>query len=137
VRLSLPLRRPREHSDIDSGHEGEHYRSLHAGGPNWYKADPSLRSFLLTLKNPHNCPAWKFALKGTMKDKAIHCTASRGPDFSDIDVSNRCNTTSDSFTCDVGLTYAHNTKSATNPFFTGSEDFIAKEIEGLEITSPA
>jgi hypothetical protein len=84
--------------------------------------------------NQHNFPAWKFALKGTMKNKAIHWGASRGPDFSDIDVSNSCNITSDGFSCDVGFTYAKNPKSATDPFFTGSEDFTVKEFVVFEIT---
>jgi hypothetical protein len=37
------------------------------------KADPSLKSFLFTLRNPHNVPARRFALKAEMKDKAISC----------------------------------------------------------------
>jgi hypothetical protein len=42
-----------------------------------YKADPSLKSFLFTLKNPHNVPARKFALRE--KDKAIAITAPQTP----------------------------------------------------------
>jgi hypothetical protein len=37
------------------------------------KADPSQKSFLFTVKNPHNVPARTFGLKGEKKDKAIHC----------------------------------------------------------------
>jgi hypothetical protein len=33
-----------------------------------HKADPSLKSFLFTLKNPHNFPARRFALKAEKKD---------------------------------------------------------------------
>jgi hypothetical protein len=43
------------------------------------KADPSLKSFLSTLKNPHNFPARKFALRAEEKDKAIWCDSLRGP----------------------------------------------------------
>jgi hypothetical protein len=39
----------------------------------WGKADPSQKSFLFTLKNPHNFWARRFALKAEKKDKAIHC----------------------------------------------------------------
>jgi hypothetical protein len=38
------------------------------------KADPSLMSFLFTLKNPHNVPARRFALKAEKKNKAISCS---------------------------------------------------------------
>jgi hypothetical protein len=34
-------------------------------------ADASLKSFLFALKNPHNFPARKFALKAEQKDRAI------------------------------------------------------------------
>jgi hypothetical protein len=36
-----------------------------------YKCDDSLKSFLFTLKNPHNIPARKFALKDEEKQRAI------------------------------------------------------------------
>jgi hypothetical protein len=37
------------------------------------KADPSLKSFLFTLKNPDNVPARRFALKSEEKENAINC----------------------------------------------------------------
>jgi hypothetical protein len=40
---------------------------------NWWKEDDSLRSFLFTLKNPHNFPARKFALKTEKRHQAIGC----------------------------------------------------------------
>jgi hypothetical protein len=46
-----------------------------------YKADPSLKSFLFTLKNPHNVPARKLALTAESKDQAIGCDSSSGPNF--------------------------------------------------------
>jgi hypothetical protein len=45
------------------------------------KADPSLKSFLFTLKNPHNVPARRFALKAEKKDWAIRCDSNWGPNF--------------------------------------------------------
>jgi hypothetical protein len=46
-----------------------------------YKADDSLKSFLFTLKNPHNIPAKRFALKAKMKHRTINCFAEWGPRF--------------------------------------------------------
>jgi hypothetical protein len=42
------------------------------GKNNCAKADPSLKSFVLTLKNLHNFPARKFALKVEKKHQAIY-----------------------------------------------------------------
>jgi hypothetical protein len=42
---------------------------------NCQKSDPSLTSFLFTLKNPHNVPARRFALKAEEKDHAIICNS--------------------------------------------------------------
>jgi hypothetical protein len=36
-----------------------------------HKADPSLKSFIFTLKNPHNLLARRFALKAERKNEAI------------------------------------------------------------------
>jgi hypothetical protein len=55
------------------------------------KAGPSLKSFLFTLKNPHNFPARKFALKAEAKNFAIFRDFSRGPCFGGIWVSDHCN----------------------------------------------
>jgi hypothetical protein len=40
---------------------------------NCCKADDSLRSFLVTLKNPYNVPRRRFALKTGKKQYAINC----------------------------------------------------------------
>jgi hypothetical protein len=58
---------------------------------NRFKADDSQKSFLFTLKNPHNIPARRFALKAERKDWAIVCHSQYGPDFRDIAVSDNCN----------------------------------------------
>jgi hypothetical protein len=55
------------------------------------KADPSLNSFLFTLKNPHNFTARKFVLKAEEKDRAIWCCFEFGPFFGDLGVSDNCN----------------------------------------------
>jgi hypothetical protein len=51
------------------------WESKQLGEPGrWYsKADDSLKSFVFMLKNPHNIPARRFALKAEMKHQAIGC----------------------------------------------------------------
>jgi hypothetical protein len=58
---------------------------------NYRKVDDSQRSFLFTLKNPHNIPARRFALNAGMKHKAVWCNCRYGPCFGGIDVSDHCN----------------------------------------------
>jgi hypothetical protein len=55
------------------------------------KADGSLRSFIFTLKNPHNVAARKFDLKAEQKNHAIECCRTCGPRFWDINVCDNCN----------------------------------------------
>jgi hypothetical protein len=58
------------------------------------KVDDSLKSFLFTLKNPHNIPARRFVLKAEKKKLAIICYSGRDPHFGsgfDIDVADNCN----------------------------------------------
>jgi hypothetical protein len=93
------------------------------------KADPSLKSFLFTLKNPHNVPARRFALKVERKDEAIHCYAESGPCFNDIDVWPGYATHTL-----LGHRYTNDTGLDGETFFTGSFAFQVKEIETFEIT---
>jgi hypothetical protein len=98
------------------------------------KADRSLKSFLFTLKNPHNVPARRFALKAEHKKEAIVCRPDWGPSFRDIYISNECNSNSNSNTEYFGLSYANDTGLYGTTFFTGSQQFKVKEIEVFEIT---
>jgi hypothetical protein len=98
----------------------------------YHKADPSLKSFLFTLKNPRHVPARRFALKAEKKD-AICCLSDRGPHFyGSIYVSDNCNA-NNSATC-FGQIYTNDTGLQGNTFFTGSFEFQVKEIEVFEIT---
>jgi hypothetical protein len=99
---------------------------------NRWKADDSLRSFLFTLKNPHNIPARRFALKAQQKWRALWCGSIWGPHFSDIVVSDDCNATNSSTS--LGFTYTNDTGLAGYTVFTGSNKFQVKEIEVFEIT---
>jgi hypothetical protein len=98
-----------------------------------YKSDDSLKSFLFTLKNPHNIPARKFALKAEEKEFAIFCDSARGPCFGDMDVRDNCNANTNSFT-ELGYTCTNDTGLDGRTFFTGSMNFKVKEIEVFEIT---
>jgi hypothetical protein len=97
-----------------------------------FKADPSLKSFLVLMENPHNFPARKFVLKAEAKDYAIICDSSDSPNFNLIWVADNCsaNTNSGSF---LGGSYANNTGLDGRIILTVSDDFTVKEIEVFEI----
>jgi hypothetical protein len=75
----------------ESRHPSEDYSDL-------FKADPTLTSFLFTLKNEQNVPAQKFALKAERKNMALHCYETYGPHFWDIAISDKCNENTTSYT---------------------------------------
>jgi hypothetical protein len=98
-----------------------------------WKAAPSLKSFLFTLKNPHDFPARTFALNAENKNEAIHCNPSLGPNFSDITIADHCNSSA-SHISRFGSSYANDLGFGWQTFFTGSTYFTVKEIEVFEIT---
>jgi hypothetical protein len=97
------------------------------------KADPSLKSFVFTLKNPHNVPARRFPLKAEEKDRPIYCGSDRGPHFCDIGVLDNCNANTNNWTS-LGSSYTNDTGLDGKTFFTGLLKFQVKEIEVFEIT---
>jgi hypothetical protein len=100
------------------------------------KADNSVKSFLFTLRNPHNIPARKFALKPEKKHCAIYCYSERGPCFGsgcDIAVSDNCNANTDNY-CPFGYAYTNDTGLDGKVVFTGSRHFKVEEIEIFKIT---
>jgi prefoldin subunit 5 len=102
---------------------------------NMPKVDDSLKSFLFTLKNPHNIPARRFALKAEAKHKALFCGRFCGPSFGDdIHVCHDCNKDTWSFTS-LGATYTNDTGLDEGIVFTGSLYFQVKEIEVFEIAA--
>jgi hypothetical protein len=101
---------------------------------NCWKADDSQKSFLFTLKNPHNIPARRFALKAEKKSVAIYCNSEWGPTFRDIGVFDDCNANTDSGTS-LGYTYINDTGLDAKIVFTGSFHFQVKEIEVFEIAA--
>jgi hypothetical protein len=104
-----------------------------------YKADGSLRSFLFTLKNPHNIPARRVALKADERWRAINCDSRGGPNFNDIAVSDNCNANVRN-DISLGSSYTNDTGLDDQIVFTGSHwfqqdgNFKVKEIEVFEIT---
>jgi hypothetical protein len=105
---------------------------LESGKLHW-KADDSFWSFVFTLKNPHDIPARRLALKPEAKWGAICCDSGGGPCFgNDIRISNNYNANTwcvaslgNGFTTDTGLD--------GKTVFTGSQFFHVKEIEVFEI----
>jgi hypothetical protein len=102
---------------------------------NCFKADPSQKSFVFMLKNPHHFPAQRFALKEERKDCVIRCNPGNGPHFCDVAIFDNCNANTDSSTSGFGVTYTNNTGLNGKTVFTGSEHFQVKEIEVFEITA--
>jgi hypothetical protein len=101
-----------------------------------YKEDNSLKSFLFTLKNPHNVPARRFALKPEAKQNAIQCLSTWSPIFGcgyGLAVADDCNTSAKSYT---SLGRRCNNDTGLNEYivFTGWRFFQVKEIEVFEIT---
>jgi hypothetical protein len=101
------------------------------------KLDESMKSFLFTLKNPHNIPARRFALKAEQKHQAIECDSGCGPGFGsgpcDMAVSNDCNANTSSSTS-LGYSYTNETGLDADVVLTGSYNFQVEEIEVFEIT---
>jgi hypothetical protein len=97
------------------------------------RADPSRKSFLFTVKNPHNFPPRKFGLTAKKRDRAIVCDRSWGPHFGDIGVSGLCSAKPDSFADSFGRFYGNTTGLKGQSFFTGSANFVVREIEVFEI----
>jgi hypothetical protein len=98
------------------------------------KEDPSLKTFIFTLKNPHDVPARKFSLQAGRRRRAIICESKRGPSFWDIVLAGDSNANRCSNVYAFGLTYNNDTGLPGDTFLTGEKYFTTKEIEVFEIT---
>jgi hypothetical protein len=97
-----------------------------------FKADDSLRSFLFTLKNPHNIAARRFALMEEKKQLAMYCYCGWGPSLgAGLAVCDNCNNNENA--TNLGLAYTNDTGLKGETVFTGSFNFQVKEIEVFEI----
>jgi hypothetical protein len=99
---------------------------------NLFKGDTTLRSFLFTLRNPHNSQATRFGLRREAMYHAIECNAALGPCFCGIRVANHCNANfySRAF---LSSSWVNNTGLDENMIFTNLRVFTVKEIEVFEI----
>jgi hypothetical protein len=96
------------------------------------KGDDSLRSFLFTLRDPHDLPPRKFALRAEWKHEAIWCISGCCPvfgygNFCDIRINNNCNTDKYNHIC-IGTRFGTNWMENAWAF-----TFTVKEIEVFEI----
>jgi hypothetical protein len=116
--------------------ESQVWNGKHGAENNDLKADDSAKSFLFTLKNPHNISARRFALKAGRKHEAIYSNSKRGPCFGggyDLYVQDNCNVNVNNSTS-LGFSYTNDTRLSQNLVFTGSRHFQVEEILVFEIT---
>jgi hypothetical protein len=103
-----------------------------------YKADDSLKSFIFTLKNPHNIPARKWKLLAEMKQYAIMCGSGYGPCFGYDGpgkvVYEDCNGIITGYTSPDDIP-TDDTEQDKRGILTGSKYFGVKEMEIFEITA--
>jgi hypothetical protein len=102
---------------------------------NCYKGDDTEKSFLFTLKNPHNVEPRKFPLIPTERQWAICCCDYLGPVFGpnrELYTGGRLNEPGQ--TTGFGNAYRNDTGVNGPQFFTGQAQFGVSEIEVFEIT---
>jgi hypothetical protein len=104
----------------------------------FYKPDPTGKSFIFTIKNPSNTSPKTFALRSDKKNSAIACEYSWGPTFGegDIFVSANANEGESSYARYFGDAYKNDTKVSGTTFFTGSANFTLQDIEVFELDAP-
>jgi hypothetical protein len=93
-----------------------------------------MKSFLFSLKNPHNIAARRFAMTQSGNPLAIYCHADSGPTFGggyDIHVCDGSNGPSYTY---FSSSFANDTGKSAAEFFTGAKSFTVSEIEVFEIT---
>jgi hypothetical protein len=89
------------------------------------------KSFIFSVKNPHNIEGKKFSISAP--EYAIYCNSSLGPTFGahSIYVADGCNENASSSTSGTWICERYGMRA--NQFFTGSENFTAKEIKVFTI----
>jgi hypothetical protein len=98
-----------------------------------YAPDPSLTSFLFTIKNPHNLPAQIFKKKG--QKCAIYDDSSYGPTFGNHALQIHDPREGPGYTYShFEYGYTNETGIAHDQVLTGSLYFTVKEVEVFEVT---
>jgi hypothetical protein len=95
---------------------------------NQYAPDPSKKSFLFTLKNPHGIAPRTFSLSNSVE--AIAGPSFYGPWFGrhDIRIHTACDANTDSDT-QLGNSYVNDTGIDGQRVLAGEAKFMVKEIE--------
>jgi hypothetical protein len=97
------------------------------------KPDETKKSFLFTLKNPHQIAPRKFPLRPNMWKHALQCNTLYAPTFNDICVMSGANIHAGS-NIGLGNVYVNDTGVDGALVFNGSPSFYLKEIEVFELT---
>jgi hypothetical protein len=103
------------------------------GTNNNYVPDPSRKSFIFSIKNPHNLPARIFEQK--QQGNAINDRIDYGPVFGngcDLWVGDQCQKSRSSGSR-LGTAYANDTGITGYQVLTGAQDFTVQEIEVFEV----
>jgi hypothetical protein len=110
------------------------YTPLAWNSRNGYVPDPSEKTFIFTLKNPHNLPARIYKLKDAQY--AINDQAQYGPTFgcNAVYVCDKCQSSTSSYS-NVNIHYVNDTGIQGLQVLTGAKNFTVKEIEVFEVIS--
>jgi hypothetical protein len=95
--------------------------------------DPSQKSFIFTLTNPHNLASRIF--KQNSQDNAIWDNGSYGSTFGngfDLHISEQCQSSTRSYS-KLGSGYINDTRIAGNQVLAGAQQFAVEEIEVFEV----
>jgi hypothetical protein len=108
------------------------WNGKHGDTNNCRKSDQTGRTFLFTLKNPHNLRPRKFPLR---TPDAIRCNSALGPTFGsdDIQMRNDSSARGKWSTRNFGTTFMNDTGIEGRTFFAGSESGDLSEVEVFEI----
>jgi hypothetical protein len=109
------------------------YTPLAWNSRNLYVSDPSLQSFIFTLKNPHNLPSQIFKQK--QQEKAIYDYATYGPVFGgnyDLKVCDPLQVSESNYS-HLGSVYVNDTGIEGGLLLTGQYRFAVEEIEVFEV----
>jgi hypothetical protein len=109
------------------------YTPVAWGSRNASVPDPSLKSFVFTIRNPHNIPARIFKQKEAAN--AIHDYSGHGPGFGsacDFLLYGDWQSSSTNYS-NLGIAYVNDTGIAGNEVLTGASRFAVEEIEVFEV----
>jgi hypothetical protein len=99
---------------------------------NQWVADPSLKTFIFTIKNPHNLPARIFKLNKA--EYAMYASATHGPVIGGTNVLSVCDGCAVSNrNCACLLSFTNETGIPNDEVLTGAKYFTVAEIEVFDV----